>query len=203
MFIVISSYHFGEEHNSNKIRTRNKLDKLYYINYGLIIFGMLFYNSKPQLKTIMVDLTGTYLNSNIIKTTLIVNIIIFILLHIYFKLNKKILLKETLEEVFYIMFLFLVFKTTSLIFGFAIYFILWHSLPSILNQVLFLSGEVNKTTLLKFIKKAFLYWLISASSILILYIFTPNIKLFSSSLFVILFSVTVPHMWVMSRMKFI
>ena len=93
------------------------------------------------------------------------------------------------------------FKTTSLIFGFAIYFILWHSLPSIVHQILFLSGEVTKFTILKFVKKALLFWVVSACGILLLYFLTPNLKLFSSSLFAVLFAVTAPHMWVMSVMK--
>ena len=201
IFIVISAFHFGEEHFSDKIKQNGILNNLYYSNYGIIVFGMLFYNSQNQLENIMIDLVGTSIPFHVIKVGLVLNLCLFFILNVYYAFKNWMPLKVIIKEILYLMFLFLVFKTTSLIFGFAIYFILWHSLPSILHQVLFLSGEVTKLTILKFVKKALLFWVISAFGILLLYFFTPNLKLFSSSLFAVLFAVTAPHMWVMSVMK--
>ena len=201
IFIAISAFHFGEEHFSKKIKQNSLTNNIYYFIYGLVVFGMLFYNSKDQLKRIMVDLVGISIPLYIIKIGLLISILLFLIFNVYFFIKNSITLKVIIKEIFYLMFLFLVFKTTSLIFGFAIYFILWHSLPSILHQVLFLSGEVTKITILQFVKKALLFWAISALGILLLYYFTPDLKLFSSSLFAVLFAVTAPHMWVMSVMK--
>lgn len=201
IFIIISAFHFGEEHFSEKIKQNSIESYFYFFVYGLIVFAMLFYNSEIQLKEIMIDLVGVSFSPFFVKLILFISGLLFLLMSIYFYFKKQISLKTIMKELFYLMFLFLVFKTTSLIFGFAIYFILWHSLPSILHQVLFLSGEVNKQTILKFIKKALLFWVISAVGILLLYYLTPSLKLFSSSLFAVLFAVTAPHMWVMSSMK--
>jgi len=201
IFIIISAFHFGEEHFSEKIKQNSIESYFYFFVYGLIVFAMLFYNSEIQLKEIMIDLVGVSFSPFFVKLILFISGLLFLLMNIYFYFKKQISLKTIMKELFYLMFLFLVFKTTSLIFGFAIYFILWHSLPSILHQVLFLSGEVNKQTILKFIKKALLFWVISAVGILLLYYLTPSLKLFSSSLFAVLFAVTAPHMWVMSSMK--
>jgi len=201
IFIIISAFHFGEEHFSEKIKRKSILNYFYYFVYGLIVFGMLFYNSELQLKAIMIDLVGVSFSSFEVKVTLLISASLFLLLSIYFLFKNYISSNILIKEIFYLMFLFLVFKTTSLIFGFAIYFILWHSVPSILNQVLFLSGEVTKFTIINFVKKALFYWILSALGIFLLYYFTPDLKLFSSSLFAVLFAVTAPHMWVMSRMK--
>ena len=201
IFIIISAFHFGEEHFSEKIKQNSIESYFYFFVYGLIVFAMLFYNSEIQLKEIMIDLVGVSFSPFLVKLILLISGLLFLLMSIYFYFKKQISIKTIMKELFYLMFLFLVFKTTSLIFGFAIYFILWHSLPSILHQVLFLSGEVNKQTILKFIKKALLFWVISAVGILLLYFLTPSLKLFSSSLFAVLFAVTAPHMWVMSSMK--
>ncbi|MEN8777098.1 MAG: Brp/Blh family beta-carotene 15,15'-dioxygenase [Polaribacter sp.] len=201
IFIIISAFHFGEEHFSEKIKQNSIESYFYFFVYGLIVFAMLFYNSEIQLKEIMIDLVGVSFSPFLVKLILLISGLLFLLMSIYFYFKKQISIKTIMKELFYLMFLFLVFKTTSLIFGFAIYFILWHSLPSILHQVLFLSGEVNKQTILKFIKKALLFWVISAVGILLLYFLTPSLKLFSSSLFAVLFAVTAPHMWVMSSIK--
>jgi Brp/Blh family beta-carotene 15,15'-monooxygenase len=97
--------------------------------------------------------------------------------------------------------LFLVFKTSSLILGFAIYFIFWHSIPSIIHQIEFISGNLNKKNILFYVKKAMIYWVISIAGLLILYQLVPQIKLFATVVFVILFAVTAPHTWVMHKMK--
>lgn len=201
MFLIISSFHFGEEHFSEIFKQNSIFKYLYFLNYGLVIFGMLFYNSPVELKSIMIDLVGFSFNTLWIDTSLIITTLLFVILSLYYVFRKVITIKVVLKETLFLVFLFLVFKTTSLIFGFAIYFILWHSIPSIIHQVLFLSGSFTKKTMTRFVKKAILYWLISAVGIILLYVLTPNIELFSSSLFAVLFAVTAPHMWVMSKMK--
>jgi len=51
------------------------------------------------------------------------------------------------------------------------------------------------------VKKALFYWLLSIAGLLLLYFLIPQINLFSTVIFVILLSVTAPHIWVMYRMK--
>jgi Brp/Blh family beta-carotene 15,15'-monooxygenase len=105
------------------------------------------------------------------------------------------------KEFFYLVLLFLVFSTSSLILGFAIYFIFWHSIPSIIHQIEFISGNLNKKNILFYIKKALIYWIISITGLLVLYQIVPQIDLFATVVFVILLAVTAPHTWVMYKMK--
>jgi len=77
---------------------------------------------------------------------------------------------------------------------------LWHSIPSILDQTKFLWGDKTKKALLNYFKTAFVYWLISIVGLLVAYYYLTE-NLFSSVIFLVLFAVTAPHVWVMNRMK--
>lgn len=200
-FILISAYHFGEEYFSDELETKKYFNQVYFLVYGLVIFSMLFFNSKADVDEIMFDLVGKSFRDVEIKFSLTASSILLVVLSVYNYFKNRMQLRNLIKEVFFLFFLFLVFKTTSLILGFAVYFILWHSLPSIIHQILFISTDFSKKSIILYLKKAFLYWLISAISIFLLYVFLPDIKLFASILFVILFAVTAPHMWVMHKMK--
>ena len=201
LFVVLSAYHFGEEHLSHKINVNFGFNAVYFLSYGLFIFALLFYQSLSDVDVIMTELTGRTFSKTQIEITLITSAIflgagtVFLILT---KRNESVLF---LREFLYLVLLFFVFNTSSLILGFAIYFILWHSIPSIIHQIEFISGNLNKKNVISYVKKALIYWIISIAGLLFLYQLLPEIKLLATVIFVILFAVTAPHTWVMHRMK--
>jgi len=201
LFVVLSAYHFGEEHLSHKINVNFGFNAIYFLSYGLFIFALLFYQSLSDVDVIMTELTGRTFSKTQIEITLITSAIflgagtVFLILT---KRNESVLF---LREFLYLVLLFFVFNTSSLILGFAIYFILWHSIPSIIHQIEFISGNLNKKNVISYVKKALIYWIISITGLLFLYQLLPEIKLLATVIFVILFAVTAPHTWVMHRMK--
>lgn len=201
LFVVLSAYHFGEEHFSHKINVNFGFNAVYFLSYGLFIFALLFYQSLSDVDVIMTELTGRTFSKTQIEITLITSAIflgagtVFLILT---KRNESVLF---LREFLYLVLLFFVFNTSSLILGFAIYFILWHSIPSIIHQIEFISGNLNKKNVISYVKKALIYWIISIAGLLFLYQLLPEIKLLATVIFVILFAVTAPHTWVMHRMK--
>ena len=200
LFVFLSSYHFGEQHLEDKLNFNSKINLLIYTFYGLFIFALIFIENRNDVDTIMLNLTGNTIPDLWIKIMLISSAIILIGLYLY-KVYKKIdITLNIIRELFYLILLYLVFKTTSLILGFAIYFVLWHSIPSILDQTKFLSGEKNKKAIFEYLKTALIYWMISISGLLLAYYYIDE-KLFSSIIFLVLFAVTAPHVWVMNRMK--
>ena len=201
LFILISSYHFGEEHLSEKVRINTYFDIAYFIIYGLLFFSMLFYEALFEVNAIMIELSNTTFSEILILTIFIISTLLFLLMNVFLVFKYKIENKVFLKEIFFLGLLFLVFKTSSLILSFAIYFIFWHSIPSIIHQILFISGDVTKNSILFYIKKAFLFWLISILGLLVLYQFIPEVTILSTIVFVILLSVTAPHIWVMHKMK--
>ena len=199
-FIFLSSYHFGEQHLENKFNGTVIFNSLLYISYGLLIFSLIFIENIKDVELIMLNLTG-----EIIPETWIFRMLIFssfLLLSLYFfQFLKGIKNKlNVFKELFYILLLYLVFKTSSLILGFAIYFVLWHSLPSIIEQTKFLSGAYSFKTIYEYLKTALIYWMISIVGLVCAYYFLSE-SLFNSVIFIVLFAVTAPHVWVMSRMK--
>jgi Brp/Blh family beta-carotene 15,15'-monooxygenase len=201
LFVVLSAYHFGEEHLSHKINVNFVFNAVYFLSYGLFIFALLFYQSISDVDFIMKELTGETFSKIQIEITLIMSAISLSIGSIYLILTKRNESVLFLREFLYLFLLFLVFNTSSLILGFAIYFILWHSIPSIIHQIEFISGSLNKRNVVTYVKKALIYWGISIAGLLVLYQVLPEIKLLATVVFVILFAVTAPHTWVMHRMK--
>jgi Brp/Blh family beta-carotene 15,15'-monooxygenase len=201
LFVVLSAYHFGEEHLSHKINVNFFFNTIYFLAYGLFIFSLLFYQSIADVDIIMKELTGLTFSKIEIEITLITSAIFLGLGSAYLVLMKRNEAILFLKELLYLVLLFLVFNTSSLILGFAIYFILWHSIPSIIHQIEFISGSLTKENTFSYVKKALIYWVISIVGLLLLYQLLPEIKLLATVVFVILFAVTAPHTWVMHKMK--
>jgi len=201
LFVLLSAYHFGEEHLGERIKVNLLFNFFYFLAYGMLIFSLLFYQSIPDVDLIMIELTGLTFTKNQIEITLFSSASFLFMASLFLILRKKNSYELFLKELFYVLLLFLVFKTSSLILGFAIYFILWHSIPSIIHQIEFISADLNKKSVLLYIKKAMIYWIISIVGLLVLYKIVPEIELFAAVVFVILFAVTAPHTWVMHKMK--
>ena len=201
LFILLSSYHFGEEHLGEKIKVNRIFNLIFYLFYGVFLFSILFYVSLTAVNEIMQELTGITFTKIQIANAFSISLSVLLILSIYLYVTKKIQLSVLFKEFFYLCLLSLVFKTSSLILGFAIYFIFWHSIPSLLNQVAFIYGDLTKESVVNYFKKAFIYWMISVFGLLVLYQIIPEVHLFSSIIFVLLFAVTAPHTWVMFKMK--
>ncbi len=200
LFILISGYHFGEQHFENSIQSAKWLQYSFYLFYGLIIFGMMFSQNMEEVQNIVIELTGQAFPENSIVIGTLTSAGILSVLLIYGLNKKNVFTFNLLREILNLTLLFIAFRFTNLIFGFGLYFIFWHSIPSIMDQTNYLSGNTNKKSLLFYLKKAMPFWTISIVGLLTLY-FVMDESLFSSAIFLILFAVTAPHVWVMFRMK--
>ena len=200
-FVLLSSYHFGEEHLSKKINVNGLFNSFYFLVYGVFIFSLIFYQSAADVDAIMTELTGLTFTEFQIKMALLISGIFLCIGSMYLVLTKKIKVQLFIKEIFYLLLLYLVFQNSSLVLGFAIYFIFWHSIPSIIHQVVFISGNLNEKTIFYYVKKALIYWVISVVGLFVLYQLVPQTELFATVVFAILFAVTAPHTWVMHKMK--
>ena len=200
LFVLISGYHFGEEHFEKKIEGPLLFKSLIYILYGLIIFLLIFMENQAEVDSIMYDLTGKSFSPKLISTSLGISITILLLLFLFGYIKKHLKRLQMVREVFYVLLLYLVFKTSSLILGFAIYFIFWHSIPSIIGQTKYLFGNTNKMSVIEYFKTAGIIWLFSIGFLISIY-YAVDKQLFSSIIFLVLFAITAPHVWVMYRMK--
>jgi Brp/Blh family beta-carotene 15,15'-monooxygenase len=127
---------------------------------------------------------------------LLINSIALVALGIYFSNKLLEFKKRWILETFYLLVFTVIFRVSSLIWGFAIYFIIWHSIPSIINQINYLNGEVSWNNFRKYIRSAFLYWVISLIGIATLYLLFKDIEIFNALFFSFLAAITFPHVLV-------
>lgn len=201
LFILVSAYHFGEQHWQNIFEKENSSwSKMFQFNYGLLILLLLFYFNKPEVIEIVFRIT------EIETTEIAINVATFVILvlvsiNAYFLLKKsEAFKKNAVEQLFYLILLCLIFKVSSLIWGFTIYFIFWHSIPSLNDQIKFLYGNYSFANFKKYFKSAFWYWLVSLVGISLLYIMSKDIIIFDALFFSFLASITFPHVIVILKM---
>lgn len=201
LFIIVSSYHFGEQHwSKKKLYSNSLMTKLFQTIYGLFILLLLFQFHEKEVLDIMLGITGIELT--FINILLLLKLIGFILvaLSFYNYYTSKVFHKNLAVELLYLLVFAVIFKVGSLIWAFAIYFIFWHSIPSLFDQIKFLYGEVSTTNFKSYLKSAFIYWLISIVGIIVLYFILKEYKIFDSIFFSFLAAITFPHVIVIERM---
>ena len=200
-FILISAYHFGEQHLGGHVRKESKLKTLLFLLYGFVILFMIFSIKINEVVFVIADVSGWVLEKSMFwKALLLVSII---LVSTVFKLAKNRVLKiNAIKEMFYLGVLAIVFANSSLAWGFAIYFVFWHSLPSLKDQLDFLYGQATKNEFWKYLKTSSLYWFISVVGLFGLYWFlNDRVDFFITVVLYVLAAITFPHVLVMSKVE--
>ena len=201
LFILVSAYHFGEQHWQDIEKNGNKIiTKIFQFNYGLIILLLLFIFNKKEVIEIVFKITTVSIAEKTISIAFFI-VLLFFLINTYILYKKSETFKNIIiEQLFYLVLLCLIFKVSSLIWGFTIYFIFWHSIPSLNDQIRFLYGKYSFTNFKKYFKSAFLYWIISLVGISILYFISKDLIIFDALFFSFLASITFPHAIVILKM---
>jgi len=199
IFVILSSFHFGEHQWTLFEKTDNYFIKFFYFNYGLLIFSILFYFNFTEVVLIIKDITEQNINITFFKNLLFFSSLTTLSFSVVLYKHLK---NQLLIQLFFITFFLFSVYITDLLLSFAIYFVLWHSLPSILEQTKFLFGNSNKTQLKIYLKKALLYWIISIFGLVITYyIFKDSQSQLLSIFFSFLAAITFPHTFVISKIK--
>jgi len=108
-----------------------------------------------------------------------------------------------LKEILALALLTVLFATTSLLFSFAVYFVFWHSIPSIQDQLMYLDGEINLKTIKGYIRSSLVYWLLSLIGLTAAYFFFDvNASYFIPLFFTFLAAITFPHTVVIGMLDF-
>jgi beta-carotene 15,15'-dioxygenase len=201
LFIVVSAYHFGEQHWQNILKNFNKsIVVAFHFTYGSFILLLLFAFHTTEVSSIIFEITSYNIVDKTIISLLKIMACLLLLLLTYFQWNSIELRKKIVTELFSILILAVLFFSSSLIWGFALYFVLWHSIPSIMDQTIFLHGGFNFTLFLRYCKSALVYWLVSLIGIGILYLFLKDEKIFNAIFFSFLAAITFPHALVIFKM---
>lgn len=190
LFMLFSGYHFGEQHLHRRLST-SKIKIWDYTLYGLVIFFMLFSTHQKQVQYLILhmtdwDITGAPLN--------MITLGLFATLLTSWTLQFSSFKKELFEELFYLLLFYVVFYNTDLSLSFAVYFVIWHAIPSIKDQILIEGQTLGYKSALRYVKQSYLYWLVSIIGVFLMakgydYI---GVQLFPI-LFAALVAITFPH----------
>ena len=172
LFFLISSYHFGES-QLYKFNLKNKLlTHFTYLCWGAsVIFSFFFYNIDE-----LVFLSKSYedtrnllsiVNLNSFSYLFLTSNIITLILFTVFIYKFKVKANKVISEVFFLFVIHISSFLFPLLICFTLFFIILHSLPSLVNQYNHFKKFNNKFAL-----KDFVYLMVPYSSVSILFLFT-------------------------------
>ena len=199
-FVLFSAYHFGEQQWTIFGSNQSKSISIFYFFFGLLIFSMLFLFNKSDVSNIVFEITKIHISENIYSGGFIFSSLSTLLLII---LNYQILKKQLLHQLALLVVMLLVFFTYELLPAFAIYFVFFHSIPSIIEQSDYLFGDsVRIENFKKFLLKGAIYWLLAIVFLVVMYLILKNNVDFSLAIFFsFLAAITFPHVLVIYKMK--
>lgn len=197
IFIFFSSYHFGEEHWDGHLSV-SKSHFVFQTLYGVFIFSLMFTLQYESVVVVIDKISGYQLD---FKFFLYSAISFGVILFTNMLLNSTLRL-HLIKECLLLLLLAGIFYVGSLLFAFAFYFVVWHSFPSLLNQLKFLYGKMNFKSFLKYLRHSFIYWLASLISLYLIYRYVDfEADYFIPLFFSFLAAITFPHTIVMVMMK--
>lgn len=200
-FVVISAYHFGEQHFHHKIKHKSSnLVAIFYFAYGIFVLFMLFALNTNEVKNILDDMTGILFHKTLFVIVFVSSAITTVFLFCKISTLNVHLKSFIYNEVLFLILFSVLFYIGDVIWSFATYFVLWHSLPSLKDQVNALYGPFNLNNFIKYFKQAFPYWIISIIGMLVVVLFFKDSKSFLSLLFAFIAAITFPHVYVMRKL---
>lgn len=200
-FVLFSAFHFGEQHwEYRELKLSIRVKGSLYLIYGMLILNILFVLNSSDVIEIVASISNTTITQKLIVYSFICSATIFALLLVYLLFKSKPFKSIILKEIAYLLIFAIIFKVSTLIWGFTIYFIFWHSIPSLYEQVSFIYGNFDKQTVLKYMKTAFPYWLASIIGITIVYFIFKDDTIFNAIFFSFIAAVTFPHALVINKM---
>ena len=198
-FVLFSSYHFGEQQWTMFSKQKQNNLGIFYFIYGLFLFSFLFWSNNIFVTEIIYDITAINLDLAFYNYLLYFSIIGLTILVF---LNFKYLTDQLFIQSFLMILLSIIFFNTNLIFAFGIYFVFWHSIPSIIEQSEYIYGSSNVKSFMNYIKSAIIYWIISLLGLLIIYYLLKDYQnLLISIFFSFLAAITFPHTIVIFKIK--
>lgn len=202
LFILFSSYHFGEQHwNTIETVDKNIWISIFQTIYGLFLFSLLFSFHEIEVEKIIYQITNTSIAKLNFKWITICIGLLMIASGIKVNSISAKFKSEVVVNIFYLIVFAIIFKTADLVWAFAIYFVIWHSLSSIEEQINYLYGSFNVKNFRSYFISAFPYWIISLFGIFILYYIFKDKELFNALFFSFLAAITFPHTIIIIKMQ--
>ena len=205
LFIIVSVYHFGQE-NLKTFRWKSSyLKNISFMLSGVFLLATPLLADMDSAWPIIKSIMG--LEGNLFIDKLQCRFLAYLIGIIYgcyillMMLSSNIDLSAGTKELINGAILFSLFISTPLMMGFAVYFSLWHALPSIIEQIDFLKINQVKYNFKSHIKNLAPYTLLSIVGIFIGLYFLDSSSLSAKTGigFMFLSIITLPHIILMDR----
>ena len=134
-FIGISAYHFGEERALAIKGLEGTVNTIWSIAFGSFILLTLFYFNFEEFRQVVSHFGFGHLHQNTIGQLLVPCLIIQSILLFGNLVLGKVSITTVLLVVIELTVVVVLFRAADLLFGFTVYFIFWHSIPSIYSQI--------------------------------------------------------------------
>jgi len=199
-FILISIYHFGEQHIeaipiTSSIKSNYRIISI--VSHGIILFTIIFMNNIDIVNDVFLSFKINFLNSNTLNIILITASVVYISSLVIDKYLTSFIFSEIL---FFVLFYFLSLSST-LILCFSVYFIFFHSVLSIKDQVKYIYGSNDSNSLKRYLLNSMPYFILAIIFLILFYNYT---KIDNSDLLPIIFTflaaITFPHVIVIEKM---
>ncbi len=198
-FLLFSAYHFGEQQWTIFENNNSKSLTLFYFFFGSLIFIILFTINSAEVSDVIFDITAFYIPEKAYGLILVALLLINV---VFLLINYKILKAQLFHQFILFTVMLIVFSFFDLLPAFAVYFVFFHSIPSIIEQAEYLFEDSSAKSFKKFIIKGFAYWLIAILFLAFLYLIIKDKIDFSLGVFFsFLAAITFPHVLVIYKMK--
>ena len=198
-FLLFSAYHFGEQQWTIFENKNSNTLTLFYFFFGSLIFTMLFTINSSEVSDVIFDITKFYIPKSAYGISLLILLVINV---VFMLINYRILKAQLVHQFILFSVMSIVFSFFDLLPAFAVYFVYFHSIPSIIEQAEFLFEDSSVKSFRKFIIKGFIYWLVAIIFLAFLYMIVKDKIDFSLGIFFsFLAAITFPHVLVIYKMK--
>ncbi|MCR9290235.1 MAG: Brp/Blh family beta-carotene 15,15'-dioxygenase [Bacteroidetes bacterium] len=197
-FILVSIYHFGEANWQYLKNVSASRKILTYFIWGIAVLGIpiILYFDDSQI--IINEITQVKLSLTSNQKGIMIFVLCFAnLVYITHLFDKEIIsYSEFGREIRNFLLLIGLFFSTPLLIGFSIYFVFWHSLPSMNHQIISLSVLEDPNQRSKYVKQVVIITFISFAGLAGLYMVFEDTRDFGFNLGILFFFIaiiTVPH----------
>ena len=198
-FVGFSAFHFGEQHLESKLEVElsSFLKVLIYVGYGISLFGLLFTLQWDEVHQVIYLISGQFVSKQFTVAFFFIGLGLFVVSGLFSPNLRGWLFFETVL----LAFLGFFFSRVSLVLGFGVYFVIWHSLPSMQDQLTFLYPKDPQRNW-KYLKSSAPYWIISLIGLAgVYFFFDVQSVAFLPFFFSFLAAITFPHTVVMGWLK--
>lgn len=202
-FIVLSLYHFGQS-NWEYVNFPNSFWQAFtYLLWGGLVVGFPVLVYHEQASLIIFEITGSTFSPNNFRWPILFGLLMFNILNITYLWEAKCIDKSGFnKEIINLLVLVSLFLTTPLLIGFGVYFVFWHSLGTIFDQLAILKQTDHSYDLKKYLKKLVPFTIMAFVGLGLFYWLLGDrmdYGLNLGALFLFISIITVPHSILMDR----